>query len=139
MSKGKRSGRSSKKDIKTRSNFEEKIKNDLEERKIKFEYETKTIKYTIPESKHSYKPDFIIGNLIVEAKGIFDAPTRKKMALVIQQHPELDIRMLFMRNQQIRKGSNTDYGQWCDKNGITWAEGASIPQDWVDSARAIVD
>ena len=30
---------------------------------------------------------------------------------------------------KIRKGSKTTYGDWCDKNGIVWAE-KQIPEDW---------
>jgi len=54
----------------------------------------------------------------------------KKLELIKKQHPELDIRILFMSSKtKIRKGSKTTYGDYCDKHGIVWAE-KSIPSDW---------
>ena len=31
---------------------------------------------------------------------------------------------------KIRKGSKTTYGDFCDKNGIIWAE-KNIPESWL--------
>jgi hypothetical protein len=52
------------------------------------------------------------------------------MALVKLQHPELDIRILFMRDQPIRKGSNTMYSDVCDKLGYVYAF-KEIPSTWL--------
>ena len=50
--------------------------------------------------------------------------------LIKKQHPELDIRFVFMNpNGKIRKGSKTTYANFCDKHDIIWAA-KTIPQEW---------
>ena len=123
---------------KLRSGFEAKVKKSLENRGVEFKYESEKLPYIVPESKHLYTPDFIvqteIGTTIyVEAKGNFTAADRKKMRLVIEQNPGLDIRMLFMRQNKIQRNSKTTYGSWCDKHGIKWAVSSlgHVPETWV--------
>ena len=114
-----------------RSGFEHKVSDQLKENKIKFEYETTVIPYIKPETKHTYTIDFTLPNgILVETKGRWVAEDRKKHLLIKKQHPELDIRIVFMSGKtKIRKGSPTTYGMWCDKHGIPWAE-KIIPQKW---------
>jgi len=67
---------------------------------------------------------------LVETKGRWVAEDRKKHLLIKKQHPELDIRIVFMSGKtKIRKGSKTTYGDWCDKHQIPWAE-KQIPEAW---------
>jgi len=120
-----------------RSGFEEKVQKALKEAKIPYEYETEVIHYTVPASKHKYTPDFIFTRadgtkLYVEAKGRFDPDDRKKMLLIKEQHPDIDIRLLFMRDQPIRKGSKTFYSMWCIKNNIDYACGIDMPKEWLE-------
>ena len=114
-----------------RSGFEHKVADQLNEQKIKFEYETTVINYIKPQTEHTYTIDFTLPNgILVETKGRWVAEDRKKHLLIKKQHPELDIRIVFMSGKtKIRKGSKTTYGDWCDKNGIVWAE-KQIPEDW---------
>ena len=64
-------------------------------------------------------PDFQVGDIHLEVKGLFDVQARHKMLLVKQQHPDLDIRFVFSNaNAPIYKGSPTSYAQWCDKHGF---------------------
>lgn len=121
-----------------RSGFEEKVQKNLKERGITYEYEGKenVIHYTIPESSHKYTPDFIFNRgdgskLYVEAKGRLDPADRFKMILVKKQHPELDIRLLFMRDQPIRKGSKTMYSTWAEKNNFKYSIGLEVPNEWL--------
>lgn len=117
-----------------RSGFEKKVAQSLESTKTKFNYESVVLSYTIPATKHRYTPDFILENgIIIEAKGNFTAPQRKKMAAVIEQNPDLDIRMLFMRNNPITKTSKTKYSDWCEKRGIKYHVSANgtIPEEWL--------
>lgn len=114
-----------------RSGFEAKIAENLKKRKIKFKYETNKIKYQVPESSHTYIPDFELpSGIIVEAKGKFDPEARKKMKLIKEQYPDLDIRILFMRDQPIRKGSKTLYSDWCTANDYQFAF-KEIPSEWI--------
>ena len=114
-----------------RSGFEHKVSDQLKENKIKFEYETTVIPYIKPETKHTYTIDFTLPNgILVETKGRWVAEERKKHLLIKKQHPELDIRIVFMSGKtKIRKGSKTTYGDWCDKHQIPWAE-KQIPEAW---------
>ena len=123
---------------KLRSGFEAKVKKSLESRGVEFEYESERLAYTIPESKHNYIPDFVVETakgavVYIESKGQFTAADRKKMRLVIEQHPDKDIRMLFMRNNKIQRNSKTTYGSWCDKHGVKWAVSSSghVPESWI--------
>lgn len=116
-----------------RSSLEDRIIAELTALNVQFTYETMKLKYVVPAKHHTYTPDIILGNgIIVEIKGYLDLESRKKMQLVIEQHPELDIRFVFQKaNKPITKCSKTTYSDWCDKLKIKWAEGL-IPQEWID-------
>ena len=114
-----------------RSGFEHTVSKELTEAKVKFEYETTVISYIKPETNHTYTIDFTLPNgILVETKGRWVLEDRKKHLLIQKQHPELDIRMVFMNpNGKIRKGSKTTYATFCDKHEIRWAA-KTIPQEW---------
>jgi len=114
-----------------RSNFELSIAKKLSSKKISYEYEQMRLTY-IPKPR-TYTPDFHLTkqNIIIEAKGYFDKGDRVKMLLIKEQHPDLDIRIVFLNaRNKIYKGSKTTYGAWAEKNGFEWAEG-SIPEEWL--------
>lgn len=117
-----------------RSGLEDKIATQLKESGITFEYEKKKVKYIVPQSSHTYTPDFVFpsSGLIVETKGFWSAEDRKKHLLIKQQHPDLDIRFVFSNSKtKIRKGSPTSYGDWAEKNGFIYAD-KEIPKTWFD-------
>jgi hypothetical protein len=94
------------------------------------QYEPVGIPYVLP---HRYFPDFIVPNgIFLETKGRFPPADRKKMLAVKAQNPDLDIRMVFQNPYlTLTKRSKTTYAAWCDKHGIAWCNGASIPADWL--------
>jgi hypothetical protein len=108
----------------------------MEKAGIKFEYESLQLKYIVPASDHTYHPDFVLPNgIILEAKGEFDAADRKKMLLVKEQHPDLDIRMVFMNaNGKIYPGSKTTNAVWCENHGFPWAHRV-VPASWFSEPR----
>ena len=116
-----------------RSGFESKVAQQISKYKIdpKKIYECTTVPFTVPEKKRTYLVDFTLPNgILVEAKGRWTTEDRAKHLLIKKQHPELDIRIVFMSGKtKIRKGSPTTYGMWCDKHGIPWAE-KTIPTSW---------
>jgi Phage endonuclease I len=117
-----------------RSGLERKIADDLKSKGQPFEYEKLKINYSIPERKATYTPDFVLlsNGIIVESKGIFDAEDRKKHILIKEQHPELDIRLVFSRaNAPIYKGSPTTHKAWAEHHHFKWAE-KLIPQAWLN-------
>ena len=114
-----------------RSGLEGKVAKQLELQGVKVEYETTKIKYVVPESLHTYTPDFVLPNgIIVETKGRFVVADRKKHLLVQKQYPDLDIRFVFSNSKtKISKGSKTSYADWCNKNGFTFAD-KEVPEEW---------
>lgn len=114
---------------KYRSGFEQTLANQLQRSGVAFEYETVKLEY---QKIATYTPDFILPNgIIIEAKGVWTVEDRTKHLLVREQHPHLDIRLVFMNAfNKIRKGSNTTYARWCEKKNILYAN-KTIPKSWL--------
>lgn len=111
------------------SKFEQNTAKDLESRGVKYTYETDTVEYM---KVHSYRPDFKLPNgIYVETKGRFTSPDRAKHLLIRAQHPEVDVRFVFMRDLNLYKGSKTKYSEWCKRHGFRYAF-HKIPQEWID-------
>lgn len=117
---------------KYRSKYEKRFAKNCER---PFTYESLDIVYQ-PKPR-TYKPDFIFqkkdgGTMAIELKGVLTVQDRTKLKCVIEQHPELDLRIIFQRAEnKIRKGSNTSYSDWAEKEGIPWAEGDILPTAWL--------
>lgn len=110
---------------------EEAVAEYLKSKEIEFTYESLKVNYTVPESKHTYTPDFILYNgVIIEYKGFFDLDDRKKHLLVQAQRPDLDIRFIFERDSPIRTGSKTRYSTWCEKNNFKYSI-KTVPEEWL--------
>jgi hypothetical protein len=116
-----------------KSGLETKIDEQLKLLGIDGEYEQHEIKYTIPATHHTYKPDFKLPNgIYIESKGWFLPDDRKKHIFIKEQNPDIDLRFVLQSpNSKIYKGSKTTYAQWCEKNGFKWAKG-SIPDEWIN-------
>ncbi len=116
-----------------RSGFESKLAHQLKRSGVDFEYETLSIEY---QRLSTYTPDFILPNgIIIEAKGVWTVEDRAKHLLVREQHPHLDIRLVFMRaSNKINKKSKTTYAMWCEKKGIKYADKV-IPKSWLSQKR----
>ena len=120
-----------------RSGLEERTADSLKARGVPFEYEKLVLTYEVPAKKCKYTPDFVITTrsgkkIIVETKGRWLRADRQKMILVMDQHPELDIRFVFQNpNARIAKTSRTTYAEWCQKYlAARWAKG-DVPDEWV--------
>ncbi|MDF1853502.1 MAG: hypothetical protein P1U85_21880 [Verrucomicrobiales bacterium] len=133
---------------KYRSKYEANIAKDLKARRIKFEYETIKIPYYLSKKGRCkfcssgvvfvhkvYTPDFIIGSLIIEAKGRFVSSDRTKMLAAKEANPSLDIRMLFMRDQWCTKKKRKRYSDWCNDHNIPFAFGTALPKSWLRESR----
>lgn len=119
-----------------RSKFEQQIADYLTKRNINFEYEGCKLSYIVPETKRNYIVDWQIGdnkNIIYESKGRLTSTDRAKMLLVKKNHPDKEIRFIFMNSTvKIRKGSKTSYGDWATKNGFEWCDfRKGIPKHWL--------
>lgn len=131
-----------------RSKFEDNVAEELDEAGIKYTYETWSYEYDEPLRKNLarcadcgsrlllrtgwYTPDFFLENgVIIESKGRFTAADRRKMLAIKQDHPKLDIKMLFMRDNKIHKNSSTYYSDWCMENDYDFAI-KEIPKSWLN-------
>ena len=116
---------------KYRSGYELRLIEALMKSGIKVEYEAYSLNYLVPASEHTYTPDLMLPNgILVELKGLWDLPDRKKNILIREQYPDLDVRIVFQNaSTKIYKGSKTSYGDFCNKHGIIWADKV-IPVAW---------
>ncbi len=114
-----------------RSGLEEKIGAQIEAHGQKVVFESFKLPYLVPETKHTYCPDFKLANgILVEAKGIFDSTDRAKHLFVKAQYPELDIRFVFTRSASpINPGSKTTLAMWCAQYGYKFSD-KLIPDAW---------
>lgn len=107
------------------SKFEAELAKKFDELGIKWEYEPCRIPWQ-PVVRY-YKPDFKVTlpdgeEFFVEAKGYFDPSMRSKMAQIREQHPDLDIRFVFMLEDKVISRSTknpTTYKTWAKRHGYS--------------------
>lgn len=120
-----------------KSGLEEVVFKYLTNNNCAFTYEGMKITYFQPETKKVYTPDFPIKNsFIVETKGAFNSADRKKMKLIKQQQPDLDIRIIFSNSKnKIGKKSQTTYAKWCEMFGFKFhciqSTKETFPKEWL--------
>ena len=119
-----------------RSGLEDVICAELTKKGVKYEYETLTLEYVQPEKKRKYTPDILLPNgIVVEIKGRWVTADRQKIAMVVKQYPEMDLRMVFSNSRaKISKASKTTYGDYCEKLGIPYAD-KMIPDEWIKESK----
>jgi hypothetical protein len=129
-----------------KSGLEVDIAEDLDAEGIEYTYEGEAVPYRVPERVAKYFPDFprVNGtNIYIEGKGRFGhfrgdgagAKERQKLILVKEQHPEMDIRLIFTSAKKpIYKGSKTTYAKWADDHGFKWAE-KRVPRSWIEEIK----
>lgn len=114
-----------------RSGFEQDVALAAEAEGILVEYEADRIAYQ--GKPRYYKPDFKLREgVYVETKGRFLPGDRSKHIQVKAQHPEIEIRFVFMQNNPLYAGSTTRYSDWCEQHGFKWAL-KRIPKEWSKS------
>lgn len=120
-----------------KSGLELSVSEQITEAKYALNYETETLNYTVPETKHKYTPDFVFTKrngeiMYVETKGRWTVADRKKMKHVLTSNPGIDIRMVFQNpNQRISKNSKTTYEAYANKLGIMHVAKKQIPDEWL--------
>lgn len=99
---------------------------------LEFEYEKRKIAYTVPAKKRNYVTDFTFpsSGVTLEVKGKLDRLAREKIMAIKASNPDLDLRLLFMRNNKLSKTSRMRYTDWAEKHNIPCAVG-TIPMEWV--------
>jgi len=111
-----------------KSGFERSFQANLISRGIKFRYESKQFPYTL---YRNYNPDFEIvdHDFYIETKGLLDRDSKAKMVAVKKQHPDLDVRFVFMYPHKKIPGTKQTHAQWAEKNGFKWADSVA-PEEW---------
>lgn len=128
-----------------KSKYEYEQAERLVENKINFEYEQYQFDYhdSVANSiclscgsdhigvKRVYTPDFYFPNtdIFVETKGKFDRDNRRKM-LAINEECDMEVRMVFMRDNWLTRKHGLKYSTWCERYNIEYAIG-DIPLEWV--------
>jgi hypothetical protein len=122
-----------------RSGFEHVISEMFVSAGLVSTYEEDKILYVVPASDHKYTPDFKIINrlgkvIYLETKGRWVAADIKKMKLIKEQHPDIDIRIIFQdASKKLTKSSKTTYGERATKLGYKWCDMKyGIPEDWFE-------
>lgn len=137
-----------------RSKLEERVAEQLDKAGVAYAHEAKWVRYVVPEREAKYLPDFSDPDgcpIIIEAKGRFgggnprfrqsnssdSAKERQKLILLKEQHPELDIRLVFERaSSPIYPKSPTSQGKWATDHGFAWSDKGIVPQSWIDEINA---
>lgn len=137
-----------------RSRFEKIILDDLDARGVVYDYEPeqlawydKSLKYLVCEDCKGtnvtktrwYTPDAFVYfpkdvlpmYFVLEIKGRLTVDDRTTLEGVKRAHPELDIRVLFMRDNPIRPKSKTRYTDWARKAGFLCHVGTAVPEEWL--------
>lgn len=119
-----------------RNKLEKSVGQQLADAGVSFSYEPRTVDVMIPARKSTYLPDFWADNapIIIESKGYFynGAKDRQKLVLIKEQHPELDIRIVFSdASKPIYKKSKTTYGQWAASHGFCYSDKGRVPKEWI--------
>lgn len=113
-----------------RSGFERTLDTQLRSSEAEYRYEDTKIPYILDGI---YNPDFhlLSSDIFIEAKGVLTPEDRRKLRAVKDQHPEIDLRLVFMNAQgRISHGRITN-AEWARRNGFVWADGI-IPEEWLN-------
>jgi len=115
-----------------RSKFEKEFW-DAQHSKIGLRYEPFALSYSVIEERR-YTPDFIDADLfraqerirIYETKGLFTPTDRKKMKHVRDSNPDIELIMVFQRDNYLTKAKNRKYSTWCEENRINYCIGVDL-------------
>jgi predicted nuclease of restriction endonuclease-like RecB superfamily len=100
--------------------FRSKFEHTFNENHPGLAYEQDKLNYIIPASKHKYCPDFKVNDkLFIETKGVWKPADRKKLTLVLETNPDVEIIMVF-QNPLLKATTKLTYAEWCVKNKIRW-------------------
>lgn len=109
------------KGVRFKSKFEAAFAKSLDARGVAWEYEPDVLYFQPPRA--AYTPDFKITSTdgtveYIETKGFFSSEDRTKMRCIKEQHPDVNIKMKFMRpSAKLYPKSKTTYQSWAEANG----------------------
>lgn len=115
------------------SGLEEAVATQLKARGVAFVHEPQPpVEYDVPERPSKFTPTFVLPNgIIVHTFRRLVLADRKKLMMIRDQHPTLDLRLVFVNSlSRVVKGGKATYGDWCRRMGFIFAD-KSIPQSWI--------
>lgn len=115
---------------KFKSKFEEDIFASFGDAPV--EYEADKLDYV---AKHTYTPDFTITlpngkKRFIETKGYLRPTDIIKLKAVKASNPDIDLRLVFFKDNKLKANSRTKYSDWAYKNGFMFAIG-NVPKGWL--------
>jgi hypothetical protein len=136
--------------VQKRSSFEDTIDEQLAKAGVNYAYESTTIPWVDKVSsgvcfkcghsevgqRRNYTPDFEVETgsgvkFTIEVKGYLDDEDRSKLRAIRKQYPDLDLRIVFQRDNRIpRTKEKTRYSAWAAKYGFKYAVG-KVPEEWL--------
>lgn len=119
-----------KKPLKFKSRFEKTVAEKMFSANLPFEYEVDSFKFV---RETTYTPDWKIAkNVYIETKGYMSPANRGKLLSFKEQHPNVNILILFQdASVKLNKSSTTTYGEWATKHGFTWHDfKKGMPVHW---------
>lgn len=87
---------------------------------------------------HLYEPDFVVilrngKKFYIESKGWLPSEDRTKMKNVKKLNPDLDIRFMFQKKQNLKINNNQTNIEWALKNGFDKSIiGGLLPKSWFE-------
>lgn len=124
---------------KRRSRLEDRFESILQQEMAEYTYETTKLKYVVPASNHVYNVDWTLGNgILVETKGrLMDYAERQKYILVKEQHPEADLRFVFVDNNKLVGGLKSTHADWAKKNGFSYCDikDTETIKQWIEESK----
>jgi hypothetical protein len=129
-----------------RSGLEIKVAEQLEDEGVKFEYEPRTFEWEDKQSRarclecgskevyqrRKYLVDFAVGpSSYIETKGRLTSGDRKLLKGVRECNPDIDLRLIFDRDNKLSKQSKTRYSEWAAQFGFAYAIGGRVPPNWI--------
>lgn len=98
------------------------------------EYEPEALEYAVVKN---YFPDFKLSFrngacIYIEYKGYLRRDDERKLLAVKQQHPDIDLRIVFQRDNRLT-GRRMRYSDWAIKHGFRYAIG-EVPSHWFEEA-----
>jgi hypothetical protein len=108
------------------------LKQQAKEHKFKIGYETEKLEYVLVKN---YVPDFVLTfpdgrKVYLEAKGYLRGEDRAKLLAVKDRHPELDLHLVFSKDNRLNKRARSRYSDWAKRHKIPHAI-STIPVDWL--------
>ena len=132
------------------SGLEERVAKELDALGVKYEYES--VKFIWKDynpravcevcgakevyQQRSYTPDFILaGGLIIEVKGRLTRRDRRVLCGVRKSNPDIDLRIIFDKDNRINKGAKSRYSDWAASHDFLYSLKGKVPEIWTKTQK----